>query len=127
MSASLTFLLIHALVGQPPEEDLVGGVVRVDSYADASGDVEHIAVDMDGLTQRAIDALGGGLRDPLCRLVAGQVGGDDDELVPTQACERVRRTDSTAQIFGDLPKQLIADIVAVGVVDEFEPVEIDHE
>src|SRR5438552_3740317 len=44
---NLALLLIHALIGQPAKEHFVGGVVGIDGYADASGNVESIAVDVD--------------------------------------------------------------------------------
>ena len=38
VEGNLALLLIHALIGQPAEQDLVGGVIGIDGYADASGD-----------------------------------------------------------------------------------------
>ena len=123
----LALLLIHALIGQPAKEHLVGGVVGVDGYADASGNVESIAVNADPLAEGVGDTGGADPGDEVSRLVAGQVGGDDDELVAAEAGEGVGDADGAAEIVGDVSKELVADVVAVGVVNEFEAVEIDHE
>src|ERR1700730_11726667 len=124
---NLALLLIHALIGQPAKEHLVGGVVGVNGYADASGYVESVAVDADRLAQGVGDT---GRADPgegVGRLVAGQVGGDDHELVAAEAGEGVGEPDGAAKIVGDLPEELVADVVAVGIVDDLEAVQIDHE
>jgi len=123
----LALLLIHALIGQPAKEHFVGGVVGVDGYADASGYVESVAVDADRLAQGVRDAGRADPGDEIRGLIAGQVGGDDHELVAAEAGEGVGEPDGAAEIVGDVPEELVADVVAVGVVDELEAVEIDHE
>ena len=50
-------LLVHPVVGQAAEEDFVGGVVGVDSYAYAAGDGECVARDVEGLLQGLGDAV----------------------------------------------------------------------
>src|SRR5260370_32316425 len=82
---NLALLLVHALIGQPAKEHSVGGVVGVDGYADASGNVEGIAVDADRLAKGVGDTGGADPGDEVRRLVAGQIGGDDDELVAAEA------------------------------------------
>src|SRR5438874_7245371 len=124
---NLALLLIHTLIGQPPEEYPVGGVVGVNGDADASRNVESIAIDADSLSQGVGDTSGADPGDQVGRLVAGQVGGDDDELIATEAGERVGEANGAPEIVGDMPEQFVADLMAVGVVDEFEAVEIDHE
>jgi hypothetical protein len=127
VEGDLALLLVHALIGQPAKEHSVGGVVGVDGYADASGNVESIAVDADRFAQGVGDAGGAGPGDEIGGLVAGQVGGDDHELVAAEAGEGIGDADGAAEIVGDVPKELVADVVAVGVVDELEAVEIDHQ
>ena len=124
---NLALLLIHALIGQPAKEHFVGSVVGVDGYADASGNVESIAVDADRPVQGVGDTGRASPGDEVRRLVAGQVGGDDHELVAAEARQGVGDADGAAEIVGDMPKELIADVVAVSVIDELEAVEIDHE
>jgi len=123
----LALLLIHALIGQPAKEHLVGGVVGVDGYADASGNVESIAVNANPLAEGVGDTGGADPGDEVGRLVAGKVGGDDDELVAAEPGEGVGDADGAAEIVGNVSKELVADVVAVGVIDELEAVEIDHE
>src|SRR6266481_5541757 len=124
---NLALLLIHALIGQPAKEHSVGGVVGIDSYADASGNVEDIAVDADRLVQGVGDTGRANPGDEIRRLVARQVGGDDHELVAAEAGQSVGKPDCAAKIVGDVSQQLVADVVAVGVIDELEAIEIDHE
>jgi hypothetical protein len=123
----LALLLIHALIGQPAKEHSVGGVVGVDGYADASGNAESIAVDADCLVQGVGDTGRADPGDEVGRLVAGEVGGDDHELVAAEAGKGVGEPDGPAEIVGDVPEELVANVVAVGVVDELEAIEIDHE
>jgi hypothetical protein len=127
VEGDLTLLLVHALIGQPPEDHLVGGVIRIDGYADASGDGEGAAVDADRFAEGANDAGCAGLGDGLYRLIARQVRGDDDELVTAEAGEGVRGAYGVAEVLRDVLKEFVADIVAVGVVDDLEAVEVDHE
>jgi hypothetical protein len=123
----LALLFIHALIGQPAKEHPVGGVIRIDGYADASGNAENVAIDADRLAQGLGDAGGACPGYEVGWLVAGQVGGDDHELVAAEAGEGVGKADGAAEIVGDVPEELVPDVVAVGVVDELEAVEIDHE
>src|SRR5437764_15473955 len=85
IEGNLAFLLMHALIGQPSEEDPVGGVVGIDGYADAPCDVERIAVDVDVPVQGVGDAGGADPGDQVGGLVDGEAGGDDDELIPAKA------------------------------------------
>jgi len=124
---NLALLLVHSLIGQPAKKDPVGGVVGVDGHADASRDIESTAIDVDRLAQGVGDTGCAGPGDEVGRLVTGQVRGDDHEFVAAQAGEGVGNADGASEILGDVPQELVADVVAVGVVDELEAVEIDHE
>src|SRR6059058_3490139 len=127
VQGNLAFLLIHPLIGQPSEEDPIGGVVGIDRYSDAPCDIESIAVDVNVPVQGVGDAGGADPGDQVSRLVAGEAGGNDDELIAAEASQGVGNADGATQVVGDVPQQLVSDVVAVGVVDEFEAVEIDHE
>jgi hypothetical protein len=48
---NLALLLIHALIGQPAKKHAIGGLIGIDRYPDASGNVESIAIDADCLVQ----------------------------------------------------------------------------
>src|SRR5258707_5725489 len=100
---NLAFLFVHALIGQAAKEDAIGGVVGVDGHANACGDVEGIAVDADPLVQGMGDTGGTGPGEQVSRLVAGQVGGDDDELIASQAGQSIGDADGGAEIGGDVP------------------------
>ena len=59
-----------------------------------------------------------------------QVGGgrqQDRELVAAQARDRVAVADAVVQALGELDQQQVADVVAKGVVDLLEAVEIEQQ
>ena len=58
---------------------------------------------------------------------AGQVLAQEHELVAVHAGERVARPDHAGQPLGDGAQHLVADLVAVGVVDRLELVEVDEQ
>src|ERR1700688_2341142 len=105
---NLALLLIHTLIRQTTKEHSVGAVVGVDGYADASGNVESIAVDADSLAQGVRDTGRADPCDEVRRVVAGQVGGDDHELVAAEAGEGVGDTDGAAEIVGDVTEEFVA-------------------
>src|SRR5437879_4976162 len=115
---NLALLLIHTLIGQPPEEYPVGGVVGVNGDADASRNVESIAIDADSLSQGEGDTSGADPGDQVGRLVAGQVGGDDDELIATEPGQGVGDTNGSPEIVGDMAEQRGASVTPVGRVAE---------
>lgn len=96
VEGNLALLLIHALIGQPAKEHSVGSVIGVDGYTDASANVENIAVDGDRLAQSVGDAGCAGPGDEVSRLIAGQVGGDDNELVATEAGKGIGEAEGAA-------------------------------
>src|SRR5439155_26837828 len=59
---------------------------------------------------------------------AGVVGGDgDEELLPAVAAEQVVVAQHAAQPVGDLFDDVVAGLVAAGVVDDLEMVNVDHD
>ena len=54
-----------------------------------------------------------------------EVLGEVEELVAAEAAERVGRPRDVLEAAGDADEQLVADEVAVGVVDALEVVEVD--
>ena len=77
----------------------------------------------DRLAQDADDArrnVRGGLRPH-------QVLGQQHELVAAQARDEIAVTDCAQQMLGDREQHLVAGIVAIGVVDLLEAVEIEQE
>ena len=126
IEGDLAFLFVHTLVCQPSKNCLVDRVVGVDGYADAARDGEQAAVDADRLAQGAGDTGRAGVGDDVYRLLAGQVSGNNNELVAAKARKGVRWANNAAQVLCNVPKQFIACVVAVSVVDELEAVEVNH-
>jgi hypothetical protein len=87
---NLALLFVHPLIRQAPEEDFVGSIVGINGCADAARDGKGIAVDTNRLAECAKDASCAAFDNHIYRLVAGQVGGDDDELVAAKTGESVR-------------------------------------
>ena len=75
-----------------------------------------------------------GLRDDLDQLVGNfaqrtaivDIGQDDLEFVTAQAPHLAPVTDNAGQAFGHLFQQFVARLVAHGVIDMLEPVEVEH-
>ncbi len=125
--AGWTLLLVHPIVDQAAEEDFVCGVVGVDGYAHTAGDGESVARDVERLLKSLGDAVEAAGGDEVCGEVAGEIGGDDDELVSAETGEGIWGADDVAEAAGDVLEKLVADVVTEGVVDLLEAVEIDHE
>ena len=80
----------------------------------------------DGVEGRERDAL----RDPLGERVRDgevAVGDDDRELLATRPADVVALTDGRAELDRELREHLVADRVAVDVVDSLEVVEVEHQ
>ena len=59
--------------------------------------------------------------------IGSQVGHEHDEVIAAQVGHRITGGDRFAQARGDLPQQLITEVVAQSVVDGLEVVQIDVE
>ena len=82
-----------------------------------------ISESVNGLAERRADPRRE--RRALRRLV--EVFAQDDELVASEARQRVAGAEDPVQSVGDRDEQLVADVVAVGVVDRLELVEVGEE
>ena len=60
------------------------------------------------------------------RLVSGVVGKHDDELFAAVAADDVLGAKGVAQDTGEEPQRPVAGVVAVGVVQPLEEVEVTH-
>ena len=67
------------------------------------------------------------VREALGRRRAHVVGHDDREFITTQPEGRISLAYRSAEAFADLAQDIIACAMAKGVVDLFEPVEVDRE
>ena len=114
--------LVHGHVGPLQEGVAVGGVLRCQGDADAGVDVEAGAVQLEGVLEGGRDA-------PCHQLGEGDVGSSEEhgELVAPQAADEVVGADGTGQAGTDLGQQLVAHVVADGVIDLLEPVEVDEQ
>ena len=117
------FILVHPLVGQDADVFYLRAVRRVKGAAAAGADVQLLPVDDERLRQDIFDPLG-----PLgAEFLADGSVNDEGKLIAADA-ERVVRAPHTApQPPGHSLEQLVAHIVAVGVVDGFEAVQIQIE
>ena len=115
---------VHALVGEAEEGGGVLGVLGVDGDAEAGGDDGGAAGEEDGASRAHWMAS---TRWPMARWSASEVGGEEDELVSAEACEGVGGVEGVAEVVGDLAEDLVSGVMAEGVVDFFESVEVEHE
>ena len=98
-----------------------GAVVGVLHDADAGRDDDRVAADDDG----AAHGVQRGLRDPLQVVDPGAVLDQDHELVAAHPCHQVTvAAEFGAQPLGDGPQQRVAGVMAQGVVDGLEVVEV---
>jgi len=93
---------------------------RADREADAGAGMDAPAREIERLRQNVDEALGGRRR-------GGRVDDpvDQRELVAAEAGHDVTPPRVPPQPRGDLLQELVAGGMSVGVVDEFEPVEVD--
>ena len=113
---------VHGHVG-PVEEDLgVPPVVGVDRHADAGGQAELAAGQPEGFVEGRQQARGAGTQPgPVVAL-----GDQHDELVAAVAQHALAGAQHRLEAPRDLDQQLVAHVVAEGVVDVLEAVEIEE-
>ena len=90
--------VVHGRVGLAQERFCGNDLVRDASHADAHRDVEHFALESEGLVEHGADPL----RDPVERDQVADVFAQDHELVAAEARERVGRAHDPAQPTRDL-------------------------
>src|SRR3954452_21695145 len=141
MAATLTRLSDDGVRCHPPAITAagLGGVERVVGRADDRG--RRVAVgrehrdtgrerdpqlqpgDRNGpMTDGVADALGG-----VARSLPAGLRQDDDELLAAVATDHVDLADLIADPVGDLHHHRVAHLVAVGIVDLLEQVEVEHQ
>src|SRR5918995_6687479 len=114
--------LVHGDVGALQEPDRIPGVLREQRDADARVDVHGDVLDAEGVLERSAQPQPGGARG---RLVPGRQ--HERELVPAEPRERVVLAHRAAQPRPDLAQHLVARVMAQGVVELLEPVEVDEQ
>src|SRR6476660_6907739 len=116
---------VHPQVGGAEQALRVVRVGREQPDADA-GRGGEAAADVERPLEGLADAAGHALRNGRGRL-GGDVAEHDQELVAAQADDQVGRTGRRAQPARDLLQQLVARVVAEGVVDVLELVDVEVE
>ena len=121
--APLALRLVHRSIRVP--EDILGQLVARsrEGDPDTGGDIHLGPAQEDRCRNRGADARGNEVH--LCRFI--EVVAQDHELVARHAGQGVSRTQDCAEPLGDPHQQLVADGVAVEVVDRLEPVEVGEE
>ena len=110
----------HRRLGAGRELARVHGVLGPEGEADRDGHpADTREVD---LRQPALHALG-----HAHRILASAAVHDDRELLAAEPADHVLRPDDRAQALGEEAQQLVADGVAVHVVDVLEVVDVEHE
>src|SRR3954468_11687739 len=141
MAATLTRLSDDGVRCHPPAITAagLGGVERVVGRADDRG--RRVAVGREHrdtgrerdsqlqpgdrnrpMTDGVADALGG-----VARSLPAGLRQDDDELLAAVATDHVDLADLVADAVGDLDHDRVAHLVAVGIVDLLEQVEVEHQ
>ncbi|RMS43781.1 hypothetical protein ALP65_04634 [Pseudomonas aeruginosa] len=96
-------------------------VVRVEADADAGGHHQGAPVQGDGFLHLLHQAL----REDVRLVVLGEVG-EHAELVAGEARHHVAIAQHAADAFGDDLQQLVARVVAEGIVDPLEVIEVEE-
>jgi hypothetical protein len=114
---------VHGEVGVA---DQVGGaqvaVPRRAGDADAGTDADDVAAELEGPLEGGPQPFG--QRLGLGRRAAAR---QDDELVATEPADGVALADRRGQPGGHLAEQVVAGVVAQGVVDLLEPVDVEEQ
>ncbi len=114
---------VHGQVGRLEQRVEVAPVLGVHGDADAGADGDLVAL---------VGGAAGHVRHHAGRDAAGgggvaHLGEEDGELVAAEPCHQVRLADALLQRCGDLLQQGVAGVVAQGVVDGLEAVQVDIE
>ncbi len=120
--AAAVFRLVHGGIRMLQQLDHVRTIPGKHADADAARGLQRVLIDDDGAVQ--------GLHYPARAqghfVVRLDVAEYDDELVPAHADDDVGVAHAGAQTGSHLLKELVAGLMAPGVVDVFEPIEIQE-
>ena len=100
--------------------DALAGAVDLDD-ADADADVHRAVLPLEAVLANRLAQAVGDLRGA----IGGAILQQDAELIAAETRDRVAGADARLQNAGDLLQQAIAGLVAAGVVDELELIEIE--
>ncbi len=111
--------VVHGRIGVRHQFAFGGGIGGVHRDAQAGGDVQVMPIDLERLAHAGDDALGhhGG--------IFGHIQLEhDDELIAAQPREGVLPAQQAAYALAYFDQQLVAELVAVGIVDGLEAVQV---
>ena len=121
--AAVLLAFVHRGVGVLEQGFGVFAVVGKDGDAEAAGNQHLGAVDDEGLGQ-ALQHLA---RHQFRVMGVVKVGQDDREFVAAEPGHRIRFPDAAGQALGGLLEQFVTGVVAQGVVDLFEAVQVEEQ
>ena len=113
---------VHRGVGVAEQPVRVAAAVAGDGDADAGRQRHRDAPGRERRGERRLQPEG-----QRRRLVGVAVAGEDEELVAAEAADGVAGPHLLDQPARDLPQQRVAELVAEGVVDGLEAVEVEHQ
>ena len=114
---------VHGCVRVAHEQDVVAAVFRIEGDADAHAHLVGLFLEEEGLFHGRHDLAG----EVHGVAAIGDAGQQDAELVAAEAGQGVGLAQDALDAGGDLLQQEIAVVVAQGVVDGLEAVQVDHE
>src|SRR5271163_2543518 len=114
-------VLVHAAVGEVHEGFAGGGLSRPLGHPQRAGDVKRYATDHERAGE---DRLG--TPDDLFDVIVALDAGHDEELVPALAKDAIVLAEAAYEAIGHGSEELVADDVAMGVVDVLEVVEVEE-
>ena len=121
-AAAVVLGAVHGDVGVPHQVGSGGAVLRAEGDAEGAAQPEPGARHGDRLGEDGQQPPGEGHG----RLLVGAGGGDDGELVPTEPRDARVGGGDPLQPLRDDPQQLVTRLVAEGVVDRLEAVEVEQ-
>lgn len=114
--------VVHGGVGVEGQLVQAGAVLGIDRNADAGGDVQAVVFTLIGLCQRGQQTLGEG-----CGLADVPRRQGQHELIPPEARGGIIGAKQSSDPLRHFDQQQIPGVVAVGIVDDLEAVEIEKQ
>ena len=121
-AAALVLRPIEREIGRADQHFNRTPVTRADSRPDRRADVERVLIDFIWFRQCLDDAARQAKHAGRVTCIAH----DDAELVTAEPTAHILIGHQPLQPFGNTGQQAVTDRVAEGIIDLFEPVEIDH-
>ena len=114
---------VHRRVGVRGQGLNVGAVDRIDRRANRGGNVTFVIAELDRFTERSQQVS----CDTFDVLAPCDILQKEDELISAKPCDDVASAHAAPQPGADLGQQPVARVMAEGIVDDLEAVEIDEQ